>query len=107
MTIEFKAKLKAGMFYDKNAEVYVTYAPALGIYSQGETKKEAKAALTDAVESFLVVSYRKGVLAESLKSADFCDGEEYVNIEEKILKKQKFQDIFNVPACLSLVAARV
>ncbi len=106
MTIEFKARLKAGMFYDKNAGVYVTYAPALGIYSQGETKREAKAALKDAVESFLLVSHKKGILSELLRSADFCDGEEYVSVDENILKERKFMDIFSIPACLSLELAQ-
>jgi len=84
MTIEFKAKLRAGISYDESAEVYVTYAPALDIYSQGVTKKEAKEALKDAVASFLVVSYRKRALEQFLKSADLCKGEEYIKVEDKI-----------------------
>jgi hypothetical protein len=101
MGITFKAKLKAGIKYDKHANVYVTFTPALGIYSQGESAQQAKRALEDAVKSFLFVSYKKGVLAKLIKSADFCE-KEYIRIQETILKENSYRKIFEVPASLQL-----
>lgn len=44
--------------FDKEAGVYVSYCPVFGIYSQGLTSKEAKLALEDAVEGFLIVALK-------------------------------------------------
>lgn len=118
MKITFKARLKAGIKYDKEAEVYIAYTPALRLYSQGETPRQAKMAIKDAVGSFLIVSYTRGVLEKCLKSAGFSAedhtkaglsaDEEYIRIkEEAILKENKFKDIFDVPASLPLSRATV
>ena len=105
MTIIFKARLKAGIKYDEDAKVYITYSPALGIYSQGENAIQAKLALEDAVESFFSVAYKKGVLERLLKNVEFSSKDEFVSVEEKILEKNHFQDIFDFRAYLPLVAS--
>ncbi len=113
MNIIFEAKLKAGIKYDKDVEVYVTYAPALRVYSQGETAIQAKSALKDAVQSFLIVAYSNGVLEKCLKNVGFaiiadprstlCESEEYISFkEEEILEEKQFDDIFEIPASLPL-----
>jgi hypothetical protein len=105
MTIKFTAQLKAGLKYDSEAGVYVTYAPSLGIYSQGETQSQAKAALEDAVGSFLIVAHKNGVLDKLLKSADLCPEEdEFIKVEGKILKEKLFDDIFDFPAAIYCAA---
>lgn len=105
MTIKFKAKLKAGIKYDGMAGVYVTYAPSLGIYSQGTSVIQAKRALEDAVSSFLLVAHKHGVLDRLLKSTDLCEEEEYIKIQEQILEEKAFDDMFDFPAFLYCVAA--
>ena len=113
MNINFEAKLKAGIKYDKDVEVYVTYVPALRLYSQGETVIQAKSALKDAIQSFLIVAYSNGVLEKCLKNVGFsivadprstlCESEEYISFEEEeILEEKKFEDIFEIPASLPL-----
>jgi len=113
MKITFKVKLKAGIKHDKNVDVYVTYAPALRLYSQGETVNQAKSALKDAVQSFLIVAYTNGVLVKCLKNLGFsivadsqstlCESEEFLSDqEEEILEEKKFEDIFEIPASLPL-----
>jgi len=104
MTITIKAHLMAGIKHDDNANVVVTYVPALGIYSQGENMVQAKLALEDAVESFFRVSHEKGVLYTILESANFPTKSEYVTVEEKILEKNNFQDIFHISTRVPLVA---
>ncbi len=118
MRITFEAKLKAGIKHDKDANVYVTYVPALKLYSQGETELQAKTALNDAVASFLLVAYENKLLEKCLhivgfknsegeeKSEQKEDQEDYINItEEMILEKNNFEDVFEVPAYLPPLTA--
>jgi hypothetical protein len=115
MKIKMETKLVAGIRYDKEAEAYVAYAPALRVYAQGENKKQAKVALQDGVESFLMVAYENGVLEKCLKNVGFVIdarpmhksnvGEEYIEIkEEAILVEKEFMHIFEIPAVLPLAA---
>jgi len=96
MTVVLKAKLRGGIKYDNSVNVFVTSAPALGIYSQGETTIQAKMALEDAVKSFLATAYDRGVLNKFLINADFSPNEEYIKIEETEFKKKDYQDIFDL-----------
>jgi hypothetical protein len=118
MKIKMETRLMAGIRFDKEAEVYVAYAPALRVYAQGENKKQAKVALRDAVESFLIVAYENGVLEKCLKNVGFAIdaslahkpsvGEEYIEIgEEEILAKKEFKYMFEVPAVIPLAAFAV
>ena len=113
--ITFTARYKAGLKYDKRAKVYVSYAPALEIYSQGKTKARAKQALESAVTLFLSVAYQKGVLGDTLKAAGFSQGhgkpdlkaqQEYIHVlEEKmeeVLERKKFPNIFELLTSLPL-----
>lgn len=114
--IKFEAKLKAGIKYDEQANVHIAYAPAIELFSQGETELQAKNALTDAIQSFLLVAYRNNLLEKCLNIAGLfaktCttgkqigDNEEYINVtEEAILEEHKYQDVFEVPASLDLAA---
>jgi hypothetical protein len=106
MTLSFEVRLKGGIKYDDTAKVWVTYAPDLKLYSQGETEIQAKIALEDAVRSFICVAHRNGVLEKCLKTVGFSDNkEEYINIkEEKILEENNFKDIFDIYNSLPLLA---
>lgn len=118
MNLIFEARLIAGIKYDKDVEMHVTYAPALRLYSQGETVIQAKSALKDAIQSFLIVAYTNGVLEKCLKNVGFSivadprippgENEEYISFkEEEILEEKEFDDIFEVPASLPLSTATV
>ena len=115
MKIKIETKLMAGIKFDKEADIYVSYAPALRVYAQGDNKKQAKVALQDAVDSFLIVAYENGVLEKCLKNVGFVIdtnpmhnpkiGEEYIEIaEETILEEKEFKHIFEIPAVLPLAA---
>jgi hypothetical protein len=104
MNITIKAKLMAGIKYDADAKVYVTYVPALGIYSQGENIIQAKFALDDAVKSFFTIAHKKGVLHTLLEKAKLSTKREYITVEEKILEKNNFEDIFPISTNVPLIA---
>ena len=100
--ITISTKLKAGIKLDKDVGVYVAFAPSLGVFSQGANITEAKRALKNAVNSFLRVAHRKNLLISLMqsKSVSLGDGE-YISIaEERILKEQHYNNIFDINADL-------
>ena len=115
LQVKFEAKLKAGIKWDQAANVFVTFAPALGLYSQGTTKLQAKAALNDAVNSVLFVSYKKNVLHALMTACGAREdqrplnelrmsGDQYVRVEEQVLEQHKYEDVFEIQAELALAA---
>ena len=112
MRITFSANLRIGVKHDDSANVFVGYAPALDIYSQGSSKSEAKRATESAVRQFISVAYDKGVLEQILKSSGFSQVQrgagaevesEYIAIsEEEILEEQNFPYTFDVSTRLDL-----
>jgi len=117
MAITIEARLRAGIKFDKDAQVFVTYAPALGIYSQAETAIRAKAALEDAIDSFFRVAIKNDVLERCLRAAGLtvassavertcAESEEYIKVmEARILEENQFTDIFDVPRSISFAVA--
>jgi len=117
MRINFEAMLKVGIKRDSQVDAFVTYVPALKIYSQGTTLIQAKTATEDAIQSYLAVAYENGVLEKCLRAAGFTkihpkdiqhDCGEFVSIkEENILEQEKYEDIFEIPAhlCISTATA--
>lgn len=116
--IKLDVRLRAGIKYDEDAEVFVTYAPALQISSQGESKITAKEALIDAVQMLLTTAYEKGVLDKMLHGAGLfsisdrarmeeirISGGEYVSLEAVELEQKHFEDIFDVSPSLELCGA--
>lgn len=116
MQIKFEATLKAGIKHDSQANVYVTYAPALKVFSQGESKIQAKTALTDAVQMFLRVAYEKGELERVLHriyqyAGVVPDGRHIESVratgdvvEENVLEELNYDDIFDVDTSLQFAA---
>lgn len=113
LRISFQVKLKAGIKFDEEAKVFVSFAPALQLYSQGLTKTEAKRALQDAVESWLIVAYENEVLERALQQSGFKTvpthvaqspaSDQYISwTEEEILEEQHFEDIWDLPTSLNL-----
>ncbi len=111
--ITVNAKLKAGIKFDEEANVYVGYTPALGVYSQAKNEERAKLALEDAVHSFLLVAHKNGLLEKCLRNTGFVaapgslkelkGAEQYIAItEETILEEKQFKNIFDIPASLPL-----
>ena len=100
--ITFNAKLYGGIKFDKEAGVFVTWAPSLQVLSQGTSKTEAKRALADAIGLLLTTAYDRGILDPVLKGAglqpasprtSLAELEEYVTIQEDILEKEEFESI--------------
>ena len=68
--VSFKAQLIAGIKKEE-LKLYVSYCPALDLYSQGETEKEAKKNIVEAVELFIQTAYEEGTLKNVLADCGF------------------------------------
>lgn len=112
-TITIETRLKAGLKFDKEANIFVAHTPTLDIFSQGETIDRAKLALEDAVKSFLMVAHKNDLLTKCLETTKFMPSknlgkpgkgaEEYILISEReILEETNYGDIFDIPAQIPL-----
>ena len=54
--LRIEARLNVGVRWDEAARIYVSYSPALDIFSQGTTEKEAIRALESAMRMYLVTA---------------------------------------------------
>ena len=57
MGIRIVTRLDVGIRFDAQAHVFVSYAPALKIYSQGPTEEEALRAIESAIRLYLSTAY--------------------------------------------------
>jgi predicted RNase H-like HicB family nuclease len=57
--------------FTRKKEWYLASCPILDIHSQGDTEKEAKANLCEAVSLFITSCFERGVLDEVLKNCGF------------------------------------
>lgn len=108
-TIRFEAQVRGAIKWDDDAKVYVSYAPALGIYSQGISSKEAQEALKSAIQLYLQTAYNENIFDKKLKRFGFAvvsSPEGLGSAEETItvLKEQAFTEFFDVPAVLVLAS---
>ncbi len=113
MAVSFEAKLKAGFKWDDEAGVFVTYAPALQVFSQGKTKTQAKRALNDAVALLLTTAYELNMLEKVFKGAGLApipddtsvsQLDEYISVQEEVLEEQEYNDFFDFTPKLNLAA---
>lgn len=100
---------------DKETDSFVSYCPALDIYSAGRTRPEAKAALQSAIDMFFHICYSRDILNRALRGRGFelipdgqaVDGETITVTEiDAEAVDGTFDDVFDVEVPLHLVAAR-
>jgi predicted RNase H-like HicB family nuclease len=71
MKIEITAQLDVGVRWDAQAQVFVSYAPALELYSQGPTEEEAFRAIESAMRLYLITAHGSNKLDDVLKRHGF------------------------------------
>jgi predicted RNase H-like HicB family nuclease len=67
MQIRIDAQLNVRVRWDKAAGVYVSYAPALDIYSQGATPEGAVRAIEGAMRMYLITALEQDKIGRVLK----------------------------------------
>jgi len=103
---------------DKDTNCFVTYCPALDLYSAGKTRPEAKDALRNTVALFISICYDRGIFDKVLRDQGFGVAEagvapphtgtqECIAIHEAATTGEDYDDVFDVDVPLHLVAAAV
>ena len=69
-TVSIKVSLEA-ILYKEKPKLYGSYCPALDLYSQGSTLKEAKENIIEATELFIESCIERGTLLEVLRGCGF------------------------------------
>ena len=67
MQIRIEAQLNVSVRWDQVAGIYVSYAPALDIYSQGETTEDAIHAIEGAMRMYLITAMEGDKIGRVLK----------------------------------------
>ena len=70
-TISIKVSLSALIDKEKETGLYVSYCPALALYSQGKTEKEAGENIVEAVELFIETCIEEHTLEKVLEDCGF------------------------------------
>ena len=85
--VRLEAHLRASVRRDELASAFVSHAPALGLFSQGRTEREAIRAIENAVRLYFVTAHDHGFLHRILArldaertSDDVAAAEDYVRI---------------------------
>lgn len=69
--IDVTFKLDGLIREDKDSKSFVSYCPALELYSAGRTRVEAREALTSAISMYLRICYERKVLGKELHERNF------------------------------------
>jgi len=113
-SVQVQFRLGFALRYDDEANVHVSYCPTLSLYSQGETKEEAKTAIISAAKLFIVRCYERDILHTALRSRGMtrATGEEVAKISavdsehEFIAVNNNFTEYFEEDVPIHLLAAR-
>jgi predicted RNase H-like HicB family nuclease len=102
--------LSCGVRKDDETGVFVSYCPALDVYSQGTSGQEAEEAIRSAVLLFLTTCYDLEILDHTLKGRGFIPASQAAlksgdAPEEYIAVNEKFEREFEITVPLSLIAA--
>lgn len=111
MTFELTVRLNGVTRRDDESNVYVSYCPALDLYSQAPTEDQAKEALESAIRLFLMSCVERQQLCHVLHARGFTkaagvplsrpmDTPEFI-----LVREHRFESTFDVNVPLYLLAA--
>ena len=109
MQFTFVARLRGVIRQDEETDAFVSYCPALNIFSQAESEERARQALGSAVSLFLNTCYERGQLDRALREAGFGKssrtgimplGEDV----EWIAVQERYDEVFDFDVPLHLIA---
>lgn len=112
--VEVKFSLTGMIRGDKQTDAFVSYCPALDLYSAGRTRPEAKRALQSAVDMYVRICYDRNILGNVLHSRGFEASKEveatgadhstdFIEVTESIQGEQ-YDDVFPIDVPLHLIA---
>ena len=114
MQFRLVAQLRGVIRRDEDASVFVSYCPALNIFSQGESEDEARRAIGSAVGLFLDACYERGQLDRALREAGFSKSSRTGVVpvkslgldQEWIAVQERYDEVFDFDVPLHLIASQ-
>jgi len=114
--LDVKFCLQGAIRRDDETDCFVSYCPALDLYSAAKTRMEAKRALQGAVDLYVRLCYQREILGRVLHEKGFtllpsnipgnnpmAGFENYISVEETELASA-YDDTFQVEVPLHLIA---
>jgi predicted RNase H-like HicB family nuclease len=113
MVLQIQVNLSGAIRHDEDAGVFVSYCPALKLYSQGESEVQAMEALKSAVGLFLTTCFERNQLDAALRDAGFnqTSAVGLMPVEKRMgewieIREAKFDDAFEFTVPINLIAAK-
>src|SRR5687767_12373843 len=111
MVLQIQVNLSGAIRKDDAANVFVSYCPALKLYSQGEDETQALEAIKSAVTLYLATCIDRGQLDAALRAVGFDKTSVggMVPVEERMvewiaIKEMKFDEAFEFTVPINLIA---
>jgi len=103
---------------DEQTGCFVSFCPALGLYSAGRTRPDARTALQGAVDLFVQICYSRGILVRELKARGFemvqdsvegvATDTDFIQVSEHDAQHSSaYDDEFHLDVPMELVASSV
>ena len=92
-----KFKVQVPVTVEPDEVGYVSYCPALDLFSQGPSEKEATKNIVDAIQLFLESCFIRGTLERVLKDCGFEMEEKVVSTRRERPIKDQHMKMVNVP----------
>ncbi len=112
MVLQIQVNLSGAIRRDADADVFVSYCPALKLYSQGEDEVQAMEALKSAVGLFLTTCFDRGQWDAALRDAGFNETSTIglTTVEKRMgewieIRAAKFDEAFEFTVPINLIAA--
>lgn len=113
-SVQLQFRLGFALRYDADSRTYVSYCPTLILYSQGDTKDEARAAIVSAAKLFIVRCYERDILHTVLRERGMtrATGDEVTRAsaseseQEFIAVNTNFDEYFEENVPIHLLAAQ-
>lgn len=113
MVLQIQVNLSGAIRRDEDAGVFVSYCPALKIYSQGEDEAQALEAIKSAVMLFLTTCIDRGQMDTALRSVGFNKTSPggMIPVDQRAsewiaIKEAKFDEAFEFTVPINLIAAQ-
>lgn len=112
MLLKLVASVACALRRDDETGVYVSFCPALSLYSQGTSEEQSRQALEGAIKLFLSTCYDRKQLDRALQEAGFQKtssgmGTPLQQMGDWIaIQEAKYDEAFEVEVPLHLIAAK-
>lgn len=110
MVLKLTASLKGAVRWDDQAKVFLSFCPALNIYSQGLSEDEAREALESTMRLYIETCIERGILEQILRRAGFNKSSEKAvprqQLYDEYIMVERFDRVFDMDIPIHLIASQ-